>query len=265
MPTSLTYPNFKSENKIALVTGGSRGIGRICALALANAGAKVAVLSRDKVKLNKVVEEIEQLGSKALAIEADITDVSCIDGVVDYIIEKFGNIDILVNNAGICIKESALNVSIETWNQTLDTNLKSMFFLCQNVAKKTMCENGGKIINISSMLGVSAMSDHCTYCVSKAGVIMLTKMLALEWGKYKINVNAVAPTFTNTEMADHIFQNKMKYNTIINNIPIGRIAEPMDIASLVVFLATPASNYITGETIMIDGGWTSGKDLIINS
>jgi len=257
----LKFPNFRVDGKVALVTGGNRGIGRVCALALANAGADLVVV--DINKPTKVVEEIKELGSRALAIQIDITKLDQIDHMVDEVIDKFGRIDILVNNAGVCFQEPALEVSEETWDATFNVNLKGLFFCTQKVASQMISRKKGKIINIASMNAIMPLPAHVSYNASKAGVWSLTKSLAMEWGKYNINVNAIAPTFIKTEMASHVFENPKKYQDIINKLPLGRIGDPMDVAAAVVYLASPASDFVTGEMILVDGGWTIGKEIML--
>lgn len=255
------FPNFRIDEKITLVTGGNRGIGRACAVALANAGGNIVIVDRNLNNLKEISKEIESTGSKVLAIQVDITDLSQIDKMVEQVMKKFGKIDILINNAGVCFRELALEVSEKTWDNTFDVNLKGLFFCTQKVAKIMISQKKGKIINISSMNSITGLLGHASYNTSKAGISGLTKVLAMEWGKYGININSVAPTFTKTEMASHVFKNKKKFQEIVRNIPLARLAEPMDVAGAVVFLASPASDFITGELLLVDGGWTAGKEL----
>ncbi|MDD5014607.1 MAG: glucose 1-dehydrogenase [Atribacterota bacterium] len=261
MGENITFPNFRVDNKIALITGGNKGIGRACALALANAGANIVITARDFDELEKVKKEIEILGSEVITLKFDITEFSRVPEIIKVIIDKFGKIDILINNAGICFRELALEVSEKTWDSTFDVNLKGLFFITKEVAKYMIKQKKGKIINISSMNSITGLLGHVSYNASKAGISGLTKVLAMEWGRYRINVNSIAPTFTQTEMASHIFKNKDKYNEIINNIPLRRLADPMEIGAAVVFLASAASDFITGELLLVDGGWTAGKEL----
>lgn len=261
MRENIIFPNFRVDNKVALITGGGQGIGKACALALANAGANIVIIDRDFKEPEKIKKEIEMLGSEAITLKFDITEFAQIPAVVKTIIDKFGKIDILINNAGVCFRELAIEVSEKTWDNTLDVNLKGLFFITKEVAQYMIKQKKGKIINISSMNSITGLLGHVSYNASKAGISGLTKVLAMEWGKYGINVNSIAPTFTKTEMAGHVFNNKEKYNEIINNIPLGRLADPMDIGAAAVFLASSASDFITGELILIDGGWTAGKEL----
>lgn len=263
MKTKLSFPDYTVKDEVAIVTGGSMGIGRACALVLANAGANVAIISlpSDQENLAKTAKEIEELGGKALPIGADITKTKDIENVINKVMDYYGKISILVNSAGVCFRESATELKEESWDATFNVNVKGLFFYSQKIAKKMIEQNRGKIVNIASMNSLTSLAEHASYCASKAGVWMLTKTLALEWAKHNINVNAVAPTFTKTEMAKHVLENKKKYEAIISNIPLKRMAEPMEVASAVLFLASPASDFITGETILVDGGWTTGTEL----
>jgi len=261
MSDEVMFPNFRVDGKVALITGGNRGIGRACALSLANAGANIVIIDRDLKMPEKIIKEIEKLGSKAMALNFDITEYSRIPETVKMIFNKFGKIDILINNAGVCFRELALEVSEKTWDNTFNVNLKGLFFITKEVAKFMIEKKKGKIINISSMNSITGLIGHASYNASKAGIIGLTQVLAMEWARYGINVNSIAPTFTNTEMASHVFKNKDKYNEIINNIPLRRLADPMEIGATAVFLASPASDFITGTLLLVDGGWTAGKEL----
>jgi len=249
--------DFRLDGKVAIVTGGNRGIGRACALALARAGAKVAIVGRDVAKLEETAKEISELGRRALPIRADITNLRDIGEMVKKVLSFFGQIDILVNNAGMVIQEMALDVTEKSWDATMNVNLKGLFFCSQKVASYMITQKRGKIINISSILGQVGLPEHAVYCASKGGVELLTKVLALEWGKYYINVNAVSPSFTRTEMATHVLENKAKLKSILNRTPLYRLGEPVDIAAAVVYLASPASDYVTGHVLLVDGGWTA--------
>ncbi len=257
----LKFPDFRVEGKVALVTGGRQGIGRVCALALANAGADL--VEADIEKSNQVIEEIEKLGSRALGVEANITRLAQIDRMVDEVMGKFGQIDILVNNAGVCFREPALDISEKTWDATFDVNLKALFFCTQKVVPQMISRKKGKIVNIASMNAVMPLPAHVSYNASKAGVWSVTKTLAMEWGRYNINVNAIGPTFIKTEMASHVFENPKKYQDIVSKLPMGRVGDPMDVAGAVVYLASTASDFITGELLLVDGGWTTGKEIIL--
>jgi len=251
------FKDFRLDDKVAIVTGGNRGIGRACALALARAGAKLAIVGRDVAKLEETTKEISKLGHQVLSIRADITNLSDIEEMVKKVLSAFGQIDILVNNAGIAIQEMVLDVTEKSWDATMNVNLKGLFFCTQKVASHMIAQKQGKIINISSTLGQVGLPEHAVYCASKAGVELLTKVLALEWGEYGINVNTVSPSFTRTEMAKHVLENKEKLESILNRTPLHRLGEPVDMAAAVVYLASPASDYVTGHVLLVDGGWTT--------
>jgi len=249
--------DFRLDGKVAVVTGGNRGIGRACALALGQAGARLAIVGRDIAKLAETKKEISELGLQVLSIRADITNLMDIEEMVKKVLSFFGQIDILVNNAGVAIQEMALDVTEKNWDATMNVNLKGLFFCSQKIASHMITLKRGKIINISSVLGQVGLPEHAVYCASKGGVELLTKVLALEWGKYHINVNAVSPSFTRTEMATHVLENKVKLKSVLDRIPLHRLGEPVDMAAAVVYLASPASDYVTGHVLLVDGGWTT--------
>jgi len=261
MNEKLIFPSFRVDGKVALITGGNRGIGKACALSLANAGANIVIIDRDFEKPEKIKKEIEMLGSEVMTLKFDIKECSKIPETIKMIIDEFGRIDILINNAGICFRELALEVSEKNWDNTFDVNLKGLFFITKEVAKYMIKQEKGKIINISSMNSITGLLGHVSYNATKAGITGVTQVLAMEWARYGINVNSIAPTFAKTEMASHVFNNKEKYNEIINNIPLRRLADPMEIGAAAVFLASPASDFITGVLLLVDGGWTVGKEL----
>ncbi|MEN6464412.1 MAG: glucose 1-dehydrogenase [Syntrophaceae bacterium] len=249
-------PDFKLTGKVALVTGAGRGIGRDIALALAEYGADVAVCSRTPAELDKVRDAIEKLGRRALAVKADVTRITEIQGLVDKVAGAFGRIDILVNNAGINIPQFAVDVTEEAWDRIMDINLKGLFFCAQAVGKVMIAQKGGKIINISSQTGTVAIPKRAAYCASKGGVNQLTKLLALEWAEHGINVNAVAPTFIETPFTEPMFRDKEFRRFVDENIPLGRVGKPSDVTGAVVYLASSASDLVTGLILLVDGGWT---------
>ncbi len=249
-------PDFKLTGKAALVTGAGRGIGRDIALALAEYGADVAVCSRTPAELDKVRDAIEKLGRRALAVKADVTKIPEIQGLVDKVAGAFGRIDILVNNAGINIPQFAVDVTEEAWDRIMDINLKGLFFCAQAVGKVMIAQKGGKIINISSQTGTVAIPKRAAYCASKGGVNQLTKLLALEWAEHGINVNAVAPTFIETPFTEPMFRDEEFRRFVDENIPMGRVGKPSDVTGAVVYLASSASDLVTGLILLVDGGWT---------
>jgi NAD(P)-dependent dehydrogenase (short-subunit alcohol dehydrogenase family) len=251
-------PSFELTGQVALVTGAARGLGQAIALALAHAGADVALGLRDELSRGDVVEQIERLGRRALPVQMDMTDIGQIFGAVQRAVSHFGRLDILVNNAGVAPRNPAERVREEDFDVTLAVNLKGTFFASQAAGRIMIGQHGGRIINVSSQAGFVALPTESVYCMTKAGITHLTKCLAVEWGPHGINVNAVAPTFistpgTNDALADPGFRAE-----VIERIAaLHRIGEPMEVAGAVVFLASPAAAFITGETILIDGGWTA--------
>ncbi len=251
----LSKVDFSLVGKVALVTGASRGIGKGIALGLAQAGADVAVASRKLPDLERVAEEIKILGMKSLAVSAHIGRMDEITNLVTKVIEEFGKIDILVNNAATNpTMDAAIDIEERAWDAVMNLNLKGLFFLSQAVAR-TMKERGGRIINIASGDGISPTTMP-VYAISKAGVIMATKVMAREWASYNIRVNAVAPGIIRTKFSEAIYTNPEIMKKIINNTPMGRIGEPEEIIGAIIYLASDASSYVTGEVISIDGGIT---------
>ena len=241
------------KGKNAIVTGGSRGIGKAIALELAQNGANIIInYTSNQEAAEKTVKEIQQLGVKALAICCDVRDADAIKKMIDRIEEDFDTIDILVNNAGITRDNLLLRMKEEEWQQVMDVNLKGVFLCTKAVIRKMIKQKQGRIINISSVVGVTGNAGQANYSASKAGVIGFTKSIAREVSTKGINVNAVAPGFIDTDMTA-ILSEDIKEN-LLNNIPLKRFGKPEDVANLVVFLSSDKSNYITGEVINVDGG-----------
>lgn len=241
---------FKLKGKVALVTGAGRNLGRAIALSLAEAGANVAVTSRTLSEIKRTEQEIKEKGQKALAISMDVTDLNKVERAVQKIASEFGRIDILVNNAATRSFKSLLEISELEWRSVIDTNLTGAFFCCKAVGPIMIRQGGGRIINISSRIGLQGMANRVAYCASKGGLIQLTRALALEWAPYNILVNSVAPGLMNTpETSKAIQEGKAA------EIPLKRAGEPEEIAPLIVYLASKACTYMTGEVILIDGGW----------
>jgi NAD(P)-dependent dehydrogenase (short-subunit alcohol dehydrogenase family) len=247
----------KVPGKIALVTGAARGIGRACALALAEAGADVALGFKNRNADSGLVKEIEALGRKALPLQMDLSRIEEIKTAVAKAIEYFGRIDILINNAGIAPGNYIENVTEADFDYTLDVNLKGTFFASQEVGRCMIRQQSGTIINISSQAGFIALPTESVYCMTKAGISHLTKCIAVEWAKHHITCNAVAPTFIYTPGTEEYLANEEAKKLVLSKIALGRIGEPKDVANAVLFLASPAATLITGTTLMIDGGWTA--------
>jgi NAD(P)-dependent dehydrogenase (short-subunit alcohol dehydrogenase family) len=250
---------FSLEGKVALITGGSRGIGRSSALALADAGAHVVVSSRKIADLELVAAEIKAKGVKGMAIAAHNAKVEESRVLVDRVMKEFGRIDILMNNAGTNPYYGPLMDQDEkTWDVTMNVNLKGLFFLSQLAARVMKAQGGGCIINTASTGGLRA-GDLGVYCVTKAAVIMLTQVMAKEWGQHNIRVNAIAPGIIKTRLSEALWKEPAVNVKAVARIPLIRLGEPDECAGVVVFLASDAGSYITGETIVIDGGLLHGE------
>ncbi len=250
-------PSFDLKNKVAFVTGAARGLGNSCAVALANAGADLALGFRDINTSKDLVYEIERMGRKVLPLQMDVSNLNEINAAVEYATDHFGKIDILVNNVGVAPESPAESATEEIFDTISNVNIKGTFFVTQAVAKVMIKQNSGRIINISFQAGFVALPDETLYCMSKAAINHLTKCLAVEWAKYNINVNAVAPTFIHTPGTAAFLSDDSNLREVLSNIPLGRIGEPHEVSGAVVFLASPAASLITGEVMLIDGGWTS--------
>ena len=245
---------FNLNGKVAIVTGTSRGLGKVMAIALAKAGANIVGVGVSDMSETK--EEIQKIGRQFLEIKADLTNTKSVDKIVSETVKRFGGIDILVNNSGTIIREDAINYKEKDWDDILNLNLKTLFFLSQKVAKQFMKqETGGKIINIASMLSFQGGIRVPAYTASKSGVMGLTKALANEWAKYNINVNAIAPGYMATDNTKQIREDEKRSQEILDRIPSGRWGTPEDLAGAVVFLASKASDYVNGHTLAVDGGW----------
>jgi NAD(P)-dependent dehydrogenase (short-subunit alcohol dehydrogenase family) len=252
------YPRFDLDSQVALVTGAARGLGQAAARALAHAGADVALGLRDAASGRDLAEAIEALGRRALCLQMDVTDLAQISSAVDETVARFGRIDVLVNNAGIAPENLAEHVNESDYDLTCAINLKGTFFVSQAVGRVMIKQGAGRIINLSSQAGFVALPGESVYCMTKAGIAHLTKCLAVEWGKYGITVNAVAPTFIATPGTEPALENEAFRADVLERIAaLHRVGQPMDVAGAIVFLASPAASLITGHTILIDGGWTA--------
>lgn len=243
------------SGKVALVTGGTRGIGRGIARALGAAGAKVIVSGRDAASAAEVVREIEAGGGAADVIVADLFDDARVDTLVEDLVGRFGAFQILVNNAGVDADAPALDYDLEKWRRVLRFNLEVPFRLSQQAAQHFIANGGGAIINIASVLGQVGVSDAASYVAAKHGLVGLTKTLAIEWAKQGVRVNAIAPGLIMTDMTSYLWNNPQGGEYIARRIPQGRIGQPRDIGGAVVFLASDAADFIHGETLAIDGGF----------
>ena len=241
------------KDKTAVVTGGSRGIGRAICIELAKQGANIVVnFSGSEAKAKAVVEEIEALGPKAIAVQADVADSASVDGLMKQALEAFGSIDILVNNAGITRDNLLMRMKEQEWDDVIDTNLKGVFLCTKAVTRQMMKQRAGRIINISSIVGVAGNPGQANYVAAKAGVIGLTKTTAQELASRNILVNAIAPGFITTEMTDALPEELKE--SMLKQIPLAKLGQPEDIAKAVAFFASDSASYITGQTLHIDGG-----------
>jgi NAD(P)-dependent dehydrogenase (short-subunit alcohol dehydrogenase family) len=251
------FPRFDLEGRVALVTGAARGIGRACALALAHAGADVALGLRDVQSADDLVHEIEGMGRRALRLPMDMTRLDQIGPAIETAARRLGRLDILVNNAGLGPSNLALAVSEEDFDLTVAVNLKGTFFASQAAGRLMTAQKHGRIINLGSQAGSVALPTESVYCMTKAAISHLTRCLAVEWGPYNVTVNAVAPTFIRTPGTEEALADPAFRDEVLSRIALGRIGEPMEVAGAVVYLASPAASLITGATLLIDGGWTA--------
>ena len=252
-------PSMRLDNQVAVVTGSGSGLGQAIAIAFAEAGATVVVtdLAQRLHNAKKTRDRIIQLGRKSVAVSLNVTSIRSIRRMVKKTIDQYGRIAILVNNAGVNISKPAVEVTEDDWDKVLDVNLKGVFFCCQEVGRTMIERRFGKIINVASQNGVIGYYNRVAYCSSKAGVVNLTRVLAIEWASKNINVNAIGPTFVRTPLTDKLFQEESFTNEVLRRIPLGRLGQPEDITGSVVFLASSAAQLITGHTLLIDGGWTA--------
>ncbi len=251
------FPRFDLNGQVALVTGAARGLGRAISLAMAHAGADVALGLRDVNQHGGLAAEIEALGRRALPLPMDMTRLDEIHNAIATTVTQFGHLDVLVNNAGVAPGNLAENVNETDFDLMLAINLKGTFFASQAAARVMIPQKRGCIINMSSQAGFSALPSESVYCMTKAGIAHLTKCLAVEWGQYGIRVNAVAPTFIHTPGTESALSDPPFRDDVVTRIAaLHRIGEPMEVAGAVVFLASGAASLITGHTLLIDGGWT---------
>ena len=243
------------KNKVAIVTGSRRGIGKAIALALAKAGANIVVSDINLDDCNKLVEEIKAINGNALAVKTDVSNPEDVSQMINLTTEKFGKVDILVNNAGIYMQKSLTDVTEQDFDRTLDINLKGVFLCSKAVVPEMIKQGKGKIINIASIAGQVGFANSSAYCASKGAIINITRELALELAQYKINVNAIGPGVIETDMTKDLLEDKATKETLLANIPLSRIGKPEDIANAALFLASDNSDYITGITLFVDGGW----------
>ncbi len=253
----LSYlPSFHLTDQVVIVTGAGKGIGRALAVGAAEAGADVVVLARTEADIQETAGLIRDLGRKAFPIQADITKNEDIKEAVKQIEKEAGKINVLINNAGMNIRSKASEVTEEEWNQIFQTNLQGAFFMSQACAEVMKENGGGKIINIASVAGHVALRTGVVYAATKAGMIQMTKNLALEWAENRISVNAIGPWYFRTPLTDQLLQNEEYLQDILARTPMKRVGELKDLVGAAVFLSTEASDYMTGQTLYVDGGMT---------
>lgn len=250
-------PSFDLKGKTAVVTGAGRGIGRAIAIGLAEAGANVALLARTEEDLKETSSVIEKLGSKTLVLPTDVTNRDQVHKSISAVRSEWGKIDILVNNAGMNIRSKALEATDEEWQTIMDTNLKSAFMMSQEAGKVMKGQqSGGKIINIASVAGQVALRTGVVYAATKAALMQMTKVLAMEWGQYGINVNSIGPWYFKTPLTEKLLADEAYVEDILAVTPLKRIGELPELVGPVVFLSSDAGNYVTGQTLFVDGGMT---------
>lgn len=249
---------FKLDGRIALITGGTGGLGYVMAEALARAGADVIVTSRDKGKADAAAQAIAaSTGRRALGLAVDVTSAEQVEEMVEASVQAFGRIDILINNAGINVRKPIEDFDEASWDLVQNTNLKAPFLCARAVAKTMKNQRYGRVINMSSMLGSIALPERGAYCSSKGGLIQLTKVLALEWAPYNITVNALCPGPIATELNTVVMNNPEANRFFVDNIALGRWGRPEEIIGAIIYMASDASSFMTGASMVVDGGWTA--------
>lgn len=245
------------KDKTVVITGSSKGIGKDIALTFAKLEANVVISGRYEASLEAVLKEMHKYNPKCIAVAGDLSNISEVRNLIEKAASQFGTIDVLVNSAGVNIAKMAMEVTEEDWDTVLDLNLKTAFFASQAAAKYMLKQNNGRIINIASQMAFVGYVKRAAYCASKGGLVQLTKALAVEWAKQGIRVNAVAPTFIETELTEKMFKDEAFKKDVDSRILLNGLSQPEDISGAVLYLASNLASFVTGETIKVDGGWTA--------
>ncbi len=256
----MRFPTFDLTDKIAIVTGGARGLGRTIALGLAHFGAHVVIADILTEEAASVKAEVEALGRCCLALTVNVTDADAVRGMVESCVSAFGTVDVLVNNAGVNVRKSIEEVTEADWDKVLDTNLKGAFLCTQAAGLVMVAQRRGSIINVASIFGFvgwdpPAGFTETMYCASKGGIVQLTRAFAVEWAKHNVRVNAIAPAFLRTPLIERLWTDDATREDILRRTPFARLGEPYEIIGPVVFLASDAASFVTGQTLVVDGGW----------
>jgi 2-deoxy-D-gluconate 3-dehydrogenase len=251
------YAGFDLSNRVAIITGGGTGIGKAIALGMAQAGADLVLIGRRIKPLKEVAQQVQAMGRKALYHSADIRKLSHVRSLVRDTVREFGKIDILVNNAAVAINQPMEKVTEKVWDETMDINLKGAFFCAQAVGNVMIQQKKGKIINILSNCSFVAEAGIGAYCASKGALLMITRCLATEWGKYGINVNGIGPAFILTPMNEPLIQDKHFVEWSSNRIPFHRMGKPEEIVGAAIYLASDSASFVNGAVVMVDGGFTA--------
>lgn len=254
----MVYNNiFDLSGRVAVVTGGAGGLGREAARGLAEFGAEIVIADRDQATLKEVKGRLKELGFEALALELDVTNQGSVKEVTEAITDRYGKIDILVNAAGINVRKSVMELDEDEWDRTVEINLKGTYLCCKNMGEVMVRRKRGKIINFGSVSSLLGHPEHSAYAASKGGVLQFTKVLAMEWAQNNINVNAIGPAYIETALTGDYLSRGDNYEKIARSIPMGRLGSPADVVGAVIYLASSASDFVTGTILMVDGGRTA--------